>query len=131
MMSKRKTILIVDDDPELLRGLAIRLRAEGYQVLAAANAGAVVTAAVGGQPDLVLLDLGLPDGDGMAVLSRLQAIVDTASIPVVVLSARDLSWAPRAFASGAIAFLQKPVDDDELFAAIDMALESAGTNVPG
>ena len=130
-MSSTKTILIVDDDRDLLRGLAIRLRAEGYRVMTAPNAGTVISAAVGSQPDLVLLDLGLPDGDGMAVLARLQAIVDTASIPVVVLTARDLSWAPLAFDRGAIAFLEKPVDDDELFAAIDMALESAGSHAPG
>jgi two-component system KDP operon response regulator KdpE len=129
-MSHRKTILIVDDDRDLLRGLAIRLRAEGYQVAMAPSAGSVVAAAVGVAPDVILLDLGLPDGDGLAVLSRLQAIVATASIPIVVLTARDLSWAPRAFERGAIAFLEKPVDDDELFAAIDMALEHAAADTP-
>ena len=124
-MSKTKKILIVDDDRDLLRGLGIRLRAEGYEVATAVNAAAVVGAAVIGEPDLILLDLGLPDGDGMAVLSRLQAIVSTASIPVVVLTARDLSWAPRALDGGAIAFLEKPVDDSELMAAIDLALEDS------
>ena len=124
-MYGRKSILIVDDDRDLLRGLSIRLRSEGYRVATAPNAAAVVNAAVVGKPDLILLDLGLPDGDGMAVLDRLQAIVTTASIPVVILTARDLSWAPRAFDNGAVAFLEKPVDDDDLFAAIEMALEKA------
>ena len=124
-MLKSEKILVVDDDRDLLRALKIRLRAEGYRVAVASEAGAVIDAAVRGAPDAILLDLGLPDGDGMAVLSRLQGIVSTASIPVIVLTARDLSYARKAFDNGAQAFLEKPVEDDELLAAIEMVLEGS------
>ena len=127
----RKRILIVDDDQDLLLGLGIRLRATGYDVTIAADAVTAIVAAIKGDPDLILLDLGLPAGDGMGVLARLKGMMSMAQIPVIVITARDVSHEDKALRAGATAFFQKPVDNDELFASIAMALEEYGNAVNG
>ena len=121
-MSQRK-ILIVDDDADLRLGLSVRLRAGKYAVVFAADGTGAVMMAQRERPDLILLDLGLPAGDGFLVLERLQAIPRLASIPVIVITARDAEEArDRALILGAVAFLQKPVDNAALFTAMRVAL---------
>lgn len=121
-MAKKK-ILIVDDDPDLRAGLNIRLRANGYDVSFAADALSAVAQARKISPDLILLDLGLPAGDGFVVMQRLSAIPAMAVIPVIVLSARDKDANQNRVAmAGAVAFLQKPYDDAELLIEIKLAL---------
>ncbi len=118
-----KKILIVDDDLDVLRGMHVRLKANQYQVFLAADALTGVAEARKVQPDLILLDLGLPAGGGFLVMERLEAIPSVAIIPIVVVSARDgLVNQRRAFGAGAKAFLQKPVDDAELLAVIRKVL---------
>lgn len=121
----RKTILIVDDDQDLSLGLGIRLRAAGYSVAVAGDAVSAIHRAVRERPDLVLLDLGLPAGDGTMVLSRLKSIQATALTPVVVMTARDITCEPAMLRLGATAFFQKPVDQEDLFAVIAMVLEES------
>ncbi len=84
------------------------------------------------RPDLIILDLGLPAGDGFTVMERLKQTPFLAVIPVIVVSARDgLGNQKRAFEAGAKAFLQKPVNDAELLAVVRQALgEPAGTKTP-
>jgi two-component system KDP operon response regulator KdpE len=119
----RKTILIVDDDPELRLGLNIRLSASGYNVLFAADGVSSIAATRNHAPDLILLDLGLPAGDGFTVLERLAASEIMSLIPVLVLSARDRhANRDRVLKAGARAFLQKPVEPAELLAAIRRTL---------
>jgi len=121
-MAKKK-ILIVDDDADLRAALNIRLRANGYEVAFAADALSAVAQARKLDPDLVLLDLGLPAGDGFVVMQRLSAIPALAVIPVIVLSARDKDANQNRVAmAGAAAFLQKPYDDAELLLEIKLAL---------
>jgi len=116
-------ILIVDDDQDLLRGLSIRLRAYGYKVLSAADAISAISVARKEEPDLVILDIGLPGGDGFTVMQRMSSLGGLATIPVIILTGRDASEnRERAFDAGARAFLQKPVDNDLLLAAISQAL---------
>jgi CheY-like chemotaxis protein len=75
------------------------------------------------KPDLIILDLGLPAGDGFVVLDRLRALPHLAVIPVIVVSARDpVANRDRALKAGARAFLQKPVDNDKLLDLIDECL---------
>jgi DNA-binding response OmpR family regulator len=116
-------ILIVDDDPDLLHGLGVRLRATGYDVIAARDISEAVTAARREHPDLVILDLGLPAGDGFEVMERFQANPESASIPVFVLSARDPEQnRQRALDHGALEFFHKPVHHKVLIAAIRRAI---------
>jgi DNA-binding response OmpR family regulator len=119
----QKTILIVDDDPDVRLGLHVRLKANHYEVIFAVDGMAGIAEARKHTPDLIILDLGLPAGDGFSVLERLKANDSLSLIPVIVVSARDRSAnMDRALKAGAKAFLQKPVDNAELLAAIRQAL---------
>ena len=114
-----KKILIVEDDADLRLGLNARLRASKYQTAFAADAMAAVVQARREQPDMILLDLGLPAGDGFVVIERLRANTQLAAIPIVVVSARPYqTFASKALAAGARAFLQKPVDNDVLLQTV-------------
>lgn len=112
-------ILIVEDDRDSRLGLELRLRSNGYQTVVAGDGVSAVQAAQRDRPDLVLLDLGLPGGDGFTVLRRLKQLTNVAGVPVIVISARDAEVArPRALQEGAVAFLEKPIDNDALLATI-------------
>ncbi|HVB57935.1 MAG TPA: response regulator transcription factor [Candidatus Acidoferrales bacterium] len=118
-----KKILIIDDDEHLLLGLAAKLKANGYAVVSAMDGVAAMAVARQELPDLILLDLGLPAGDGFLILERLKAMTDLMSTPVIVLSARDpVNNKERALRAGAIAYFQKPPDNREFLAAIRHAL---------
>jgi CheY-like chemotaxis protein len=124
-VSQRK-ILIVDDDPDMRLGLGVRLRASKYATVFAADGVSAIAAAQRERPDAILLDLGLPGGDGFVVLERMAAIPRLASIPVIVVSAHDpASSEEKARQLGARWFLQKPVDDRALLAAIEEAMKDA------
>lgn len=118
-----KKILIIEDDPDVRLGYHIRLKANNYDTFFAADAFASLTEARKHQPDLIILDLGLPAGDGFVVMERLKAITHLAVIPIIVVSARDRREnGDRALKAGAKAFLQKPVDNNELLAVIRQLL---------
>src|SRR4030088_2549531 len=108
-MSSRNTkkILVVEDDADVSLGYQILLRAHRYETVLAADSSAAISEAHKHQPDLIILDLGLPAGDGFAVLERLRANIYLSVIPVVVVSGRDLrANKDRALAAGARAFVQ-------------------------
>ena len=84
-----ETIMIVEDDRDQMLGLAVRLRANGYQVVCAADGTTAFTQASKTVPDLIILDIGLPAGDGFKVLEWLGGMATTVTIPVIVLSGRD------------------------------------------
>jgi DNA-binding response OmpR family regulator len=118
-----KKILIVDDDPDVRQGMHVRLKANHYDTFFAGDALSSITEAKKHEPDLIILDLGLPAGDGFIVMERLKANPYLAVIPVIVVSARDvLANKERALKAGAKAFLQKPVDNAELLKVIRQAL---------
>jgi DNA-binding response OmpR family regulator len=119
----RSKILVVDDDPDLLRALRLRLRANHYEVVTACDGYTAIASAQKERPALIILDLGLPAGDGFIVLDRLKNIDALSGVPVIVLSARDTySSEDRALKAGATAFLQKPADSDELLNLIRASL---------
>ena len=121
-MSRNK-ILIIEDDSDMRRGLNIRLRASNYDTAFASDAVMALSIAKKEAPDLILLDLGLPGGDGFLVLDRMKNIASLACTPVIVLSARDRQAnEERALKAGAEAYFQKPVDNDQLIEAIQQAL---------
>jgi len=116
-------ILIVDDDPDMLQALQIRLKANGYGVYCAEDGRGAISEARKHAPDLIVLDLGIPAGDGFVVLDTLKANIDLSSIPVIVLSGRDRrANEERVLNAGAKAFLQKPVQSNEFLAVIRQAL---------
>src|SRR6202162_1156196 len=121
-MSNKK-ILLVDDDPNVRKGMHVRLTANHYDTFFAADAIAAMAEARKHQPDLIILDLGPPGGDGLGVMQWLKAIPALALIPIIVVSARDIrANQHRVLKAGAKAFLQKPVDNSEFFAVIRCAL---------
>jgi two-component system KDP operon response regulator KdpE len=125
-MSNKK-ILIVEDDPDVRHGMHVRLKANNYDVCYAADAISSMTEAKKHEPDLIILDLGLPAGDGFVVMDRLKTVPSLSLVPVIVVSARDArANQERALKAGAKAYLQKPVSNAELLAVIRQAL---GENV--
>lgn len=119
----KKKILIIEDDQDLRRALNIRLRANNYETVFAVDGSMALSIARKEKPDLILLDLGLPGGDGFTIMERMRLIPNLSGIPVIVLTARDaLGNEKRAIEMGAEAFFQKPVNDTELLGAINLAL---------
>lgn len=124
-------ILIVDDDPDLRQALRLRLRANRYEIVTAADGYSAIAQAYKEHPNLIILDLGLPAGDGFVVLDRLQKDDKLSNIPVIVLTARDPQSSERvALESGAAAFFQKPADNAELLNVIRATLSQAAENGP-
>ncbi|HLG93190.1 MAG TPA: response regulator, partial [Acidimicrobiales bacterium] len=109
-------LLVVDDEAAFLRAMAISLRARGYEVEQARTGAAALELAARRRPDIVILDLGLPDLDGVEVLRGLRA---WSSAPVVVLSARHAEEAKvEALDAGADDYVTKPFGMDELLARL-------------
>ena len=121
----KKTILIVDDNADTRLLLSARLKAHHYHTVFAADALQAMSVAQKERPDAILLDLGLPGGNGLIVLQRFKANTGLSSIPVIIVTAEDpLVAEARAIEAGADAFLQKPVDQDKLLAAVQKAMET-------
>jgi two-component system, OmpR family, KDP operon response regulator KdpE len=113
-------VLAVDDDRQLLRALQITLAARGYEVVPAATGVAALAAASSSPPDVVILDLGLPDLDGVAVIEGLRG---WCAAPIIVLSARHEERAKvRALDAGADDYVTKPFGMEELLARLRAAV---------
>jgi two-component system KDP operon response regulator KdpE len=120
----KKKILIVDDDRDFLRALNIRLKANNYETAFASDGYAATKAVKDEKPDLVILDLGLPMGDGFIVMDRIKDFMLHSLTPIIVLSGRDpMANEKRALKAGAFAYFQKPADNEALLACIRKALE--------
>jgi CheY-like chemotaxis protein len=118
-------ILIVDDDHDIRELLSLRLQSEGYQTVFAADAMSAVSVTRQQEPDLILMDIGLPGGTGLTVMERLKNFPALAHIPVLAVSARDpVATKEAALAAGARGFLEKPIDYDALLGAVREALEA-------
>jgi DNA-binding response OmpR family regulator len=129
-MSQKK-ILIVDDDPEVRLSLHVRLKVNNYAVFLAGDGVESIAEARKHMPDLIILDLGLPAGDGFSVLERLKANASLSMIPVIVVSGRvRIPNRDLALKAGAIAFLQKPVDNARLLSVIRHAIGEKSTAEP-
>ncbi len=113
-------LLVVDDEPQIVRALSPALHAEGYLVESAASGQAALHRMAADPCDLMILDLGLPDMDGKAVIGRLREWSDA---PIIVLSARELeSEKVAALDAGADDYVNKPVGIDELMARLRASL---------
>ena len=119
-------VLVVEDEPALARALAITLRANRYDVAVAHSGASGLDGMANWHPDLVVLDLGLPDLDGMDVLRALRG---WSQVPVVVLSARQTSDDKvEALDAGADDYVTKPFAMDELLARIRAAARRRATD---
>ncbi|SOD64225.1 two-component system, OmpR family, KDP operon response regulator KdpE [Streptomyces zhaozhouensis] len=113
-------VLVVDDEPQILRALVINLKARGYQVDTAADGSTALRVAAASHPDVIILDLGLPDMDGVQVITRVRGWTRT---PIIVLSARQTSDEKvKALDAGADDFVTKPFGMDELLARLRAAV---------
>jgi len=123
-----KSVLLVDDNNTVLLTLGVRLKGMGYIVYTAKDAINAVSAVRKSSPDIVVLDISLPAGDGFLVAERLQNLTGSAATPIIFITASDNPMhRERAKKLGAVAFLQKPFDATSLADAIESAL-SPGDN---
>jgi len=119
-------LLIVEDEPALRRALTINLKARHYEVEAVATGAGALRAAAANSPDLAIIDLGLPDMDGVEVIAGLRG---WSTVPIIVLSARDSQTQKvRALDAGADDYVTKPFGMDELVARVRAALRRADTH---
>jgi CheY-like chemotaxis protein len=118
-MTSPKNILIVEDDADMRRLVDICLHDDGHETVFAVDGASAIGVARSSRPDLIVLDIGLPAGDGFTVMDRLNAMPMLAMVPVIVLSGRLApSDESQALAAGAKAFLHKPFNRDEFVTAV-------------
>lgn len=124
----RSRILLVDDDPDLLEAVRIRLHCSGFEVRTASDGAQATRLAKSDRPDLVVLDIGMPGGDGHTVASRLKSDPDTAFLPIIFLTARTTEADfERARQNHVDKYLVKPFQVDELVLAVEELLERMAT----
>lgn len=127
-----KKLLLIEDDKDTVRAMAVRLKAQGYDLVVASDAISAISTARKEKPDLIILDLGLPGGDGFVVMDRLRSNCELMTIPIIVVSARDPKYnEPLAMQAGAHAFFQKPFETNELLNSILDALNPSAAHRRG
>ncbi len=123
-MGQKKKILIVDDERDIVKALTIRLRGAGYEVVTAFDGAQAIFVSHKENPDLILLDIRMPAGDGFSVAEKLRHSVNTSSIPVIFLTGSpERNSEEKAMNLGARFYIKKPYDPEELLDAIKRALE--------
>ncbi len=123
-MSEKKKILIVDDERDIVKALTIRLQRAGYEVVTAFDGAQGIFMAHKEDPDLIILDIRMPAGNGFSVAEKLKDSPDTFMIPVIFLTGSpEKDSEERARALGARFYVKKPYDPEELLDAIDRALK--------
>jgi two-component system, OmpR family, alkaline phosphatase synthesis response regulator PhoP len=124
-MSRAK-VLVVDDEPEIVQAVGMRLRARGYEVLSATDGVQATAMAVNQTPDVIILDIGMPAGNGHIVAGRLKENPKTSGIPVIFLTARTSERDyHRAFKEGVRKYITKPYVPEELMEAVEQYVEAA------
>lgn len=118
-----KKILVVEDDKDISRAMSIRLKSAGYDVVIAHDAVLAASVAAKTQPDLVILDISLPGGDGFTVAERLQDIL--CDVPTIFVTAsKRPGLTERALKLGAVALLEKPYDAQILLGLVHSAIHA-------
>lgn len=116
-------ILVIDDSPVIQRLLAIMLCCKHHEVVIACDATSAVTVAQREKPDLIVLDLSLPGGNGFLLMRRFQSLTRLAIIPIIIVSGGDSPGIKeKALQAGAEAFVTKPPNEQEFFVAVEQAL---------
>ena len=120
-----RKILVVDDEPHLVDMVATRLRANRYEAVTAVRGGEGIEKAKREKPDLILLDVLMPDMDGYGVLSRLKEAPETKEIPVIMLTVRRWNEdIERALSAGAVDYIGKPFEPKDLLDKIQKVLKN-------
>ncbi len=123
-MEQKKKILIVDDERDIVKAVMIRLQGAGYEVVTAFDGAQGVFMAHKEKPDLIILDIRMPAGNGFSVAQRLKRSIHTFTIPVIFLTGSpEKNAEEKAMAVGARFYIKKPYDPEELLDAIKRALE--------
>jgi DNA-binding response OmpR family regulator len=123
-MEEKKKILIVDDERDIVKALTIRLQRAGYEVVTAFDGAQGIFMAHKENPDLIILDIRMPAGNGFSVAEKLKESTDTVAIPVIFLTGSpEENSEGKAMALGARFYVKKPYDPEELLDAIRRALE--------
>ena len=118
-------VLLIDDDKAIAAAMMVRLRAAGHEVIPASDGRTGLVEAAAHQPDVILLDIRMPDMDGYDVCRRLKADSDLASIPVIFVSANATeSTRQKAYEVGGAWFISKPYEPKEVLDAIESAVNS-------
>ena len=121
-----KRILIIEDDRKIAMALALRLKSAGHESTAAYDALTGVNAAVKNPPDLVLLDIGLPGGDGFTVAEKIQSLVRTPIPMIFITASKQPGFRQRANELGAAGYFEKPYEAKDLLAAIQDVFSRPG-----
>ena len=125
--SERKRVLVVDDEPKITRLLKSYLESSGYEVDAQLSGMAALDAAKEHQPDLVILDLKLPDISGYEVSDHLREVYTQDTVPILMLTSMDRPEdREKGFAHGANAYMSKPFDFGEVAVQVDQLLRGIG-----
>ena len=123
-MAQKKKILIVEDERDIVKALTIRLQRAGYEVVTAFDGAQGIFMAHKEKPDLIILDIRMPAGNGFSVAEKLKQSVDTPAIPVIFLTGSpEKDSEKKAMALGARFYIKKPYDPEELLDAIERAVE--------
>jgi two-component system sensor histidine kinase/response regulator len=126
-----KTVLLIDDDNIFLLTIGVRLKSMGYTVCTAKDAASAITVVRKTSPDVIVLDVSLPAGDGFLVAERLQNLIASAATPIIFVTASEKpGLRERAMKLGAVAFLAKPFEALTLADAIESALSPADSWQP-
>ena len=126
-----KTVLLVDDDDTFLLAIGVRLKSMRYTVCTAKDAVNAISAVRKNNPDVVVLDVSLPAGDGFLVAERLRNLIVFATTPIIFVTASEKAeLRERAMKLGAVEFLQKPFDATTLADAIESALSPVDNRRP-
>jgi two-component system, OmpR family, response regulator len=129
-VAARARLLVVDDEATILELLSGSLRLAGFEVMTAASGAEAARAVASGRPDLVLLDVMMPDGDGFETLRRIRS--GGGEVPVIFLTARDeVADRVRGFAAGGDDYVTKPFSLEELLGRIRAVLKRTRPDAPG
>jgi len=122
-MNAKKTILVVDDNPDIVTNVKTILEGKGYAVQCAYNGQEVFTRVEEQKPDLIVLDVMLPQMDGLEVLTRLKGVPETSSIPVILLTAKvQYEDVLGGYKLGADYYITKPFTSTQLINGINLLL---------
>ena len=125
-----KSILIIEDDRKIAMALALRIKSAGYEAATAYDALTGLNAAVKNPPDLVLLDICLPVGDGFDVSKKIQTLLPAPTPIIFITASKQPGFRQKANELGAAGYFEKPYESEELLAAIQNALNPSSHRTP-